>query len=202
MIKNKEVRFLNIETRNEDEKESMVIEGYAIVFNQETLIGDAEYGFIEIIDKNALNGANLKDVPLKYNHTDNRLILARTRNGSLTFTIDDYGLKIRADLIDTQSNRDVYKSIVSVLLDKMSFAFTVKSQSWDRSGDIPKRVITEIDRLYDVSVVDLPAYEGTSIEALARSLEIADAELRALDNVKTEQLKEVIRKRLKLKTNI
>ncbi|MDY0122046.1 MAG: HK97 family phage prohead protease, partial [Sulfurimonas sp.] len=173
MIKNKEVRFLNIETRNEDEKESMVIEGYAIVFNQETLIGDAEYGFIEIIDKNALNGANLKDVPLKYNHTDNRLILARTRNGSLTFTIDDYGLKIRADLIDTQSNRDVYKSIVAGLLDKMSFAFTVKSQSWDRSGDIPKRVITEIDRLYDVSVVDLPAYEGTSIEALARSLEIA-----------------------------
>lgn len=202
MIKNKEVRFLNIETRNEDEKESMVIEGYAIVFNQETLIGDAEYGFIEIIDKNALNGANLKDVPLKYNHTDNHLILARTRNGSLTFTIDDYGLKIRADLIDTQSNRDVYKSIVAGLLDKMSFAFTVKSQSWDRSGDIPKRVITEIDRLYDVSVVDLPAYEGTSIEALARSLEIADAELRALDNVKTEQLKEVIRKRLKLKTNI
>ena len=73
MIKNKEVRFLNIETRNEDEKESMVIEGYAIVYNQETLIGDEEYGFIEIIDKNALNGANLKDVPLKYNHTDNRL---------------------------------------------------------------------------------------------------------------------------------
>ena len=96
----------------------------------------------------------------------------------------------------------MYKSIVAGLLDKMSFAFTVKSQSWDRSGDIPKRVITEIDRLYDVSVVDLPAYEGTSIEALARSLEIADAELRALDNVKTEQLKEVIRKRLKLKTNI
>ena len=74
MIKNKEVRFLNIETRNEDEKESMVIEGYAIVFNQETLIGDAEYGFIEIIDKSALNCANVKDVPLKYTHTDNRLI--------------------------------------------------------------------------------------------------------------------------------
>ena len=202
MIKNKEVRFLNIETRNEDEKESMVIEGYAIVFNQETLIGDAEYGFIEIIDKNALNGANLKDVPLKYNHTDNRLILARTRNGSLTFTIDDYGLKIRADLIDTQSNRDVYKSIVAGLLDKMSFAFTVAKQSWDRSEKVPLRKIESIDRLFDVSVVDLPAYEGTSIEALARSLEIADAELRALDNVKTEQLKEVIRKRLKLKTNI
>ena len=104
-------------------------------------------------------------------------------------------------LIDTQSNRDVYKSIVAGLLDKMSFAFTVKSQSWDRSGEVPKRTITQIDRLYDVSVVDLPAYEGTSIDALTRSLEIADAEIRALDNVKNEQMRLVLRKRLKLKTN-
>ena len=202
MLKNKEVRFSTIEGKSPDEAEKMVIEGYAIVFNQETLIGDREHGFTEVIDKRSLDGADLEDVPLKYNHTDNRLILARTRNGSLTFQIDDHGLKIRAELIDTQSNRDVYQSIVAGLLDKMSFAFTVKSQSWDRSGEVPKRTITQIDRLYDVSVVDLPAYEGTSIDALARSLEIADAELGALENVKNEQIRQVMRKRLKLKTNI
>jgi len=201
MLKNKEVRFSSIESKNTDEAEPMIIEGYAIVFNQETLIGDREHGFIEVIDQRSLEGTNLQDVPLKYNHTDNRLILARTRNGSLTFQIDDHGLKVRAELIDTQSNRDVYKSIVAGLLDKMSFAFTVKSQSWDRSGEVPKRTITQIDRLYDVSVVDLPAYEGTSIDALARSLEIADAEIRALENVNNEQIRQVIRKRLKLKTN-
>ena len=202
MLTNKEVRFSSIDGKSTDDKEKMIIEGYAIVFNQETLIGDREHGFTEVIDKRSLDGADLEDVPLKYNHTDNRLILARTRNGSLTFQIDDHGLKIRAELIDTQSNRDVYKSIAAGLLDKMSFAFTVKSQSWDRSGDVPKRTITQIDRLYDVSVVDLPAYEGTSIDALARSLEIADAELGALENVKNEQIRQVIRKRLKLKTNI
>ena len=202
MLKNKEVRFSTIVGKSTDEAEKMIIEGYAIVFNQETLIGDREHGFTEVIDKRSLDGANLEDVPLKYNHTDNRLILARTRNGSLTFQIDDHGLKIRAELIDTQSNRDVYHTIVAGLLDKMSFAFTVKSQSWDRSGDVPKRTITQIDRLYDVSVVDLPAYEGTSIDALTRSLEIADAELGALENVKNEQMRQVIRKRLKLKTNI
>ena len=202
MLTNKEVRFSTIDGKSTDEAEKMIIEGYAIVFNQETLIGDREHGFTEVIDKRSLDGANLEDVPLKYNHTDNRLILARTRNGSLTFQIDDHGLKIRAELIDTQSNRDVYKSIVAGLLDKMSFAFTVKSQSWDRSGEVPKRTITQIDRLYDVSVVDLPAYEGTSIDALTRSLEIADAELGALENVKNEQMRQVIRKRLKLKTNI
>lgn len=202
MLKNKEVRFSTIVGKSTDEAEPMIIEGYAIVFNQETLIGDREHGFTEVIDRRSLDGADLEDVPLKYNHTDNRLILARTRNGSLTFQIDDHGLKIRAELIDTQSNRDVYKSVAAGLLDKMSFAFTVKSQSWDRSGDVPKRTITQIDRLYDVSVVDLPAYEGTSIDALTRSLEIADAELGALENVKNEQMRQVIRKRLKLKTNI
>ena len=198
---NKETRFSALDHINEGEPEKMIIEGYAIIFNQETLIGDSEYGFIESIDSRALDGANLKDVPLKYNHTDNRLILARTRNGSLTLTIDEFGLLVRAELIDTQSNRDVYKSIEAGLLDKMSFAFSVKSQSWDRTGDIPKRIITQIDRLYDVSVVDLPAYEGTSIEAVARSLELADAEIKALENVKVEATKAVIRKRLKLKTN-
>ncbi len=202
MLTNKEVRFSTIDGKSTDETEPMIIEGYAIVFNQETLIGDREHGFTEVIDKRSLDGADLEDVPLKYNHTDNRLILARTRNGSLTFQIDDHGLKIRAELIDTQSNRDVYQSIVAGLLDKMSFAFTVKGQSWDKSGEMPKRTITAIDRLFDVSVVDLPAYDQTSIQASARSLELADADLKALENA--EQLKKmtVLAKRLKIKTKI
>ncbi len=201
MTLNKETRFSTIEKFDSESKEAMIVEGYAIVFNQETMIGNSEYGFIEVIDDRALDTTNFKDVPLKYNHTDNRLILARTRNGSLTLKVDEFGLKVRAELIDTQSNRDVYKSIEAGLLDKMSFAFTVKEQSWDRTGDIPKRTITQIDRLYDVSVVDLPAYEGTSIDAIARSLELADARIKALENEKDEETKAVIRKRLKLKTN-
>ena len=201
MTLNKETRFSTIEKFDGESKEAMIVEGYAIVFNQETMIGDSKYGFIEVIDDRALDTTNFKDVPLKYNHTDNRLILARTRNGSLTLKVDEFGLKVRAELIDTQSNRDVYKSIEAGLLDKMSFAFTVKEQSWDRTGDIPKRTITQIDRLYDVSVVDLPAYEGTSIDAIARSLELADARIKALENEKDEETKAVIRKRLKLKTN-
>ncbi|MCI1244849.1 MAG: HK97 family phage prohead protease [Bacilli bacterium] len=199
---NKETRFSAICKRADEDETKMVVEGYAIVFDEETLIGDETHGFIETIDKNALNGADLSDVPFKYNHTDNHLILARTRNGSLSLSVDDHGLKIRAELLDTQSNRDVYKSIEAGLLDKMSFAFTVKSQSWDRSGDIPKRTITAIDRLFDVSVVDLPAYDSTSITASARSLEIADAELEALENAENEAKRAVISQRLKIKTKI
>ena len=195
----KETRFSTIFKRDgEDEK--MIVEGYAIVFDEETLIGDEERGFIESIDKNALKETNMKDVPFKYNHNDVTLILARTRNGSLSLEVDEKGLKIRAELIDTTSNVDIYKSIVAGLLDKMSFAFTVKSQSWDRSGKIPKRTITAIDRLFDVSVVDLPAYDQTSIQASARSLELVETELKALDDAENLERRQVLAKRIQLKT--
>ena len=196
----KETRFSSIETRNDDENKKMIVEGYAIVFDEETLIGDEERGFIEVIDKGALASTNMKDVPFKYNHNDVTLILARTRNGSLSLEVDEKGLKIRAELIDTTSNVDIYKSIVAGLLDKMSFAFTVKSQSWDRSGKIPKRTITAIDRLFDVSVVDLPAYDQTSIQASARSLELVETELKALDDAENLERRKVIAKRIKIKT--
>ena len=195
----KETRFSTIAKRDGEESK-MVVEGYAIVFDEETLIGDEERGFIEVIDKNALANTNIKDVPFKYNHNDTTLILARTRNGSLSLEVDEKGLKIRAELIDTTSNRDIYKCIEAGLLDKMSFAFTVKSQSWDKSGKIPKRTITAIDRLFDVSVVDLPAYDQTSIQASSRSLEIVEAELKALDDAENLERRTILAKRIKLKT--
>ena len=92
-------------------------------------------------------------------------------------TIDDYGLKIRAELIDTQSNRDVYKMIRSGLIDEMSFAFTVAKggDTWTYSDDYMtvSRDILAIDTVYDVSAVDTGFYENTSI--YARAFESVDA---------------------------
>lgn len=194
-----ENRMADMEFRDEDENR-MVLEGYALVFDEETMIGDEECGFIESIDRNALTDTNMKDVPMKYNHDDSHLILARTRNGSLQLSVDEKGLKVRAELLDTESNRDIYKMVRAGLLDKMSFAFTVASQRIDRSGDIPKRTITGIDRLYDVSVVDLPAYDQTSI-VVGRSLALVDTELRAMDMEDRRKKAEIMRKRIHIKTN-
>jgi hypothetical protein len=194
----KETRLADVTLHEEDDK--MIIEGYAIVFNSETLIGDEEYGFIEEIDNRALSETKMKDVPMKYNHMDSFLILARTRNKSLTLTIDNKGLKVRAELLDTNTNQDIYKMVRSGLLDKMSFAFMVDEQVWNREGKIPKRTITKIERLYDVSVVDTPAYDATSI--YARSLESMELELKAMDMVEQEEQSKIIRKRIKIKSQI
>ena len=196
MKNNKETRLA--EVRFEDNEGKMILEGYAIVFEQETLIGDEERGFKEVISRTALTDTFMKDVPLKYNHMDSFLILARTKNKSLVLEVDNIGLKVRAELIDTHSNEDVYKMVRSGLLDKMSFAFTVKKQSWDRSGKIPVRRIESIDRLYDVSVVDLPAYDGTSI--YSRSLDLVETELRALEEADRDEKAKVIKQKINIKS--
>jgi HK97 family phage prohead protease len=194
----KETRLADVTLHEEENK--MILEGYALVFNNETLIGDEEYGFLEEIDSRALSETKMKDVPMKYNHMDSFLIIARTKNQSLSLTVDSIGLKVRAELLDTNTNQDIYKMVRSGLLDKMSFAFTVDEQVWNREGRIPKRTITKIERLYDVSVVDTPAYDATSI--YARSLESMELELKAMELDEQEQKSSIIKKRIKIKTQI
>ncbi len=190
-IKNdKEVRFFNvgdltIEQRadeNGGDNNEMIIEGYAAVYDSETTIGFDDWAFKEVIERGAFDGANLKDVPLKYNHLDAVPILARTRNKSLQLTPDSKGLKIRAVLLDTTDGVDMYKRVKAGLIDKMSFAFTVSDEEIDTSGKIPKRRIKKFDKIFDVSVVDTPAYEDTSV--YARSREIVDTFRETLENEK------------------
>lgn len=177
--KDKEVRFNQVECRQENDE--LIIEGYPIVWDQRTLIGDDEYGFYESVDKSCLEGADLKDVPLRYNHLDSVVILARTRNKSLELKPDSKGLFMRAKLqSNVQAHIDAYNMVQSGLLDKMSFAFNVTKQDIDRSGEKPYRIIKGIGKLFDVSIVDFPAYEGTSV--YARSLDLVETELKTLEN--------------------
>ncbi len=158
----KEIRISELRALDNANEEEMIIEGYAAVFETETDLGWCK----EVISRDAFNDCNMSDCVLKYNHNDSCLILARTRNKSLELTVDNKGLKIRAKLIDTTQNRDIYKMIKAGLLDKMSFAFSVRKQEWDYENDV--RRITEISQLFDVSVVDVPAYDTTEIYARSK----------------------------------
>jgi hypothetical protein len=141
----------------------------------------------------------MKDVPLRYNHNDNVMIMARTRNNSLRLIKDEKGLLIQADLIDTQSNRDLYKGIQEGLIDKMSFAFTVadKGDTWTFGEKETTRDITSIEKLWDVSVVDTPFYDSTSI--YSRSLELLESEERRLESLREIEL---LKQRIALKGKV
>ena len=176
----KEVRLKEIQATEEPEK--MIVEGYAIVFDEPT-----DLGYIEIIERGALDNCDMRDVCMKYNHEDTTLIMARTRNKSLQLSVDEHGLKVYAELIDTTSNRDIYKSIQAGLLDKMSFAFLVSDANWDTIDGQDIRRIKSIERLFDVSVVDIPAYDQTEI--YARSKEAVEKEQESYHKLKLEKEK-------------
>ena len=147
-----------------DEGNGNIVEGYAAVLEQPTVlysIDGVEYR--EVIDKDAFNGADMADVVFKYNHSDNFFTLARTSNSTLTLTLDNYGLKIRADLADIATGRDLYALIQRKDITKMSFAFTVARQEYDTNTRT--RRILQFEKIFDVSAVDMPAYDGTSISA-------------------------------------
>lgn len=164
----------------ENEKE-MILEGYAVVFDKTTDLGWCK----ENIDRKAFEECDMSDCVLKYNHNDSCLILARTRNKSLELIVDNIGLKIRAKLIDTTNNRDIYKMVNERLLDKMSFAFKVEKQKWDYETDV--RTILKFSKIFDVSIVDFPAYEDTEI--FARDKNGYEQEKRKYKNLKIEKLR-------------
>ncbi len=187
-----EQRLIEFRAVDNDEGK-MLIEGYAVVYEQPATHVCGGYKFTEVIKKGALDFTDMSDVPLRYNHNDTYCIMARTRNNSLRLIKDDIGLKILAELIDTQSNRDIYKAIKNELIDKMSFAFTVaeKGDSWEYGKNETVRTITNIDKLYDVSVVDTPFYDSTTI--YTRSIELLERGL----NKKLESF-EIMKRKLLL----
>lgn len=178
-------RSLNLDVEAKDE---MVIEGYASVFDISTTLYEIEgIEYKEVIDKRAFDNADFSKCCLKYNHEDGIPILARVRGGSLEVNADDFGLKFKAKLFNTSSARDVYTLIKEGGLDKCSFAFTVKNSEYN--SETHTRRILEIDKVFDVSVVDIPAYEETSVQARSFFELERKKELDKLENEKRLKIK-------------
>lgn len=155
--------------------EKMVVEGYAAVFDSPTvLFRDGETEYKEVIDRSAFDEADMSDVVMRYNHNDDCMILARTLNGTLSLSVDDKGLKIRAELAPTSQGKDLYTLIKRGDVAKMSFAFTTRRDAYD--ANTRTRHIEQIDRLVDVSAVDMPAYDDTSLAVAKRSIKMAQQE--------------------------
>lgn len=186
--KQKEIRLNNVENlqiRNDVQEENkMVIEGYPIVFEKETLIECFFGSWYEKIDRNAFASADMSDVCLKYNHNDDFFIMARTRNGSLQLTIDDHGVFMHAELINTTQNRDVYEMVKSELLKEGSFAFTVEewTENLDANNDL-HRTINKIGKLFDVAICPNGAY-GDMTEIYARSYDLLENNHKKLESLK------------------
>lgn len=173
-------RALPIE--GEEGKEELWVEGYAARFNSPTVLFEMDgIEYKEQIASDAFSEAKMDDVIFNYNHSGR--VMARTRNKTLQLAVDDEGLFIRARLDGTEEGRSLYNDIQNGYIDRMSFRFTIGQEAYDYQNRT--WTVLRVKRLYDVSAVDIPAYDDTSIaarkadaEAVAREYQRkADAEL-------------------------
>ena len=139
------------------------VEGYATTFDAPYLLYEFEDGtkIYERIDAHALDSADMSDVIMQYDHEGK--VLARMSNGTLVVEPDAHGLFIAADLSGSQAARDLYEEISNGLVTRMSWAFSVGADEYDR--DSKTTTITRVKKVYDVSAVSLPADPNTEISA-------------------------------------
>ena len=183
MKKSKELRYAAIEPSGVND---LVLVGRPIVFDSPATI-NLENGesFTEIISRSALDHCDLSDSTLIYNHDTNRVPLARTGR-TMTLRVTEDGLYMRAELAgDSPQAQEVYSAVKRGDLSGMSFAFVVSEGGSSYDPATNTRTITDIAKVYEISITPYPAYASASVEArdaitAARDAERARVQARAL----------------------
>lgn len=139
------------------------VEGYATTFDDPYVMWEYDgIQYKEVIDRHALDGADLSDVIMQFDHSGR--VFARTgKSNTLLIEPQDRGLFMAADLSKTEQARSMHEDIAAGLITKMSWAFTVQEDSYDR--ETHTRRILKIKKVYDVSAVSFPANPSTDISA-------------------------------------
>ena len=173
----KEVRYYDFRKENREyaphlaEEGSRKVEGYAIVFNQQSrqLYDKASKKvFTETIDPRAVTKMFLNDQDIKmlYNHSNDMLLARSTFGvGTLAYEIDDYGVKYSFEMPNTTVGNDVLELIRRGDVFGCSFAFTyAKDGVRDEKKDGQNlRTVVKMDSIHDFSIVVDPAYLGTYV---------------------------------------
>lgn len=168
--------------------------GYALRFGSTYDMG----WFTESVDRTALDGADLGDVRVLFNH-DSNIVLGRTKSGTATVGIDDNGLWYRATLPDSPNGQNVKVALERGDVDQSSWGFYILSDTWETRNGREHRRITKVGAVLDASAVTFPANPDTS--AAKRSLEAVRQSIEAEKPDMTETY-DKLRRSLDLKAAI
>lgn len=170
-----------------DENEGILV-GRPIVYNSKTDLG----WYDEIIERGALDYADLTDVRFLVNHDTSKIPLARSRrnndNSTMQLSLDIDGMEIRTrlDLKNNSEARNLYSAVQRGDISGMSFMFGIDDERWENlDSDHPIRHILKISTVIEVSAVTFPAYEETDISA--RNKQALDSARQALDKARSEK---------------
>ena len=161
----KQREYRNMEMRLADSEElNYAVEGYASTFERYMLFEQDGEEYFEQIDPKAFDEADMSDCVFRVDHEGP--VYARTSARTVELWVDEHGLGQRADLSKTQRARDLFEDIKAGNYPKMSFAFTVAKDHYDRATHT--RIIDRIAKVFDVSPVSFPANPTTELSVSTR----------------------------------
>lgn len=200
---NREYRMLpRFECRKQEgEEKSYIAEGYASTFDKYVLYEWDGVEYFEQFDRHAFDEADFSDCCYLKDHEGT--VFARYKNGTIELDIDEHGLKVRADLSKTEAARQHFEEIEAGMYDQMSFAFTIREDSYDR--ETHTRTILKVDKVYDVSSVAWPANPNTDLNAATRARFDGFIEAEKAERLEAEQrlaALELKRRKIALKLRI
>lgn len=184
---------LRIAQRENGAEPSFFVEGHAATFEPYVLMTIDDVDYSERIEPTAFDGADLSDVVFRVDHEGP--VYARTSAGSVEVWVDETGLAQKTDLGRTQRAKDLFADIAAGNYPKMSFAFSVAEDHYDKATHT--RIIDRIAKVYDVSPVSFPANPTTELSVSTRDYfdGVIEAE-------KAERLEREQRERQKLKIRV
>lgn len=182
------------------DEENYMVEGYASTYEPYEMMEIDGEKYYERIDRHAFDEADLSDVVFLRDHEGR--VLARTKNGAITLSIDDVGLRQRTNLGLTEASREMRDDIKAGNYTQMSFSFIVAEDHFDRASRT--RVIDRIGKVFDISAVAFPANPGTNIGLSMRDYFDGVIEMEKAERLEREKRESEIRRlelRIKLERN-
>lgn len=192
--RNMEMRILPLEEGSEP---SYIVEGYASTFQPYVLFSEDGVDYSERIEPTAFDDADLTDVVFRVDHEGR--VYARTSAGTVKVWTDEHGLAQRTDLGRTQKARELFDEIAAGNYPKMSFAFSVAQDHYDRATHT--RVIDRIAKVYDVSPVVFPANPTTELSVSTRDYFHGVMEMEKAERLEAEK-REAQKLKIKLLTEM
>lgn len=189
--------YRSMEYRIESENnENYMVKGYASTFEKYLLFSQDGVDYFEQIEPTAFDEADMTDVVFRVDHEG--AVYARTSNGSISLFVDEHGLGQETDLGRTAKARDLYDDIRAGMYPKMSFAFVVSDDEYDKNTHT--RTIKKIAKVFDVSPVSFPANPTTELDVKTRDYFNGVIEMERAERLANEQrAREKARLELKIK---
>lgn len=182
----KEIRTCEIRAENPVGSDGLIIQGLPVVYDKPATINSPVGQYTEIIRRGALDGADVSDSHLLYNHDLSKVPLAKTPK-TMQLVKSAAGLEMTASLPDTTEARSVHTAVLRGDLSGMSFAFKVPKGGDLWNYETRTREILKIEKVYEISITPFPAYPEASVEARSMVQEMNDGK-RAAALIKCNQI--------------